>query len=143
MHIRNMLSIFGLVLAISILLPGLRADEANQATKVTFSQPVQIPGKTLPAGSYWIQLARIGDPGTVQIFSEKHDLIATLFTISRDRREPTDQVGFVLANQGEGKAEAIVGWFYSNSTQGHEFLYSKAERQEHAIDRKENVVAGN
>lgn len=143
MHIRKILSTLGLVLAIAILLPGVRADEANEATKVTFSQPVQIPGRILPAGSYWIQLAQIGDPGTVQIFNEKHDLIATLFTISRERQEPTEHVGFVLANQGEGKAEAIVGWFYSNRTQGHEFLYSKAERQEHARDKKETVIAGN
>ena len=67
MYIRKMISILGLALAIAIVLPVLRADEANQATKVTFSQPVQIPGKILPAGSYWIQLARIDDPGIVQI----------------------------------------------------------------------------
>ena len=142
MYIRKMLSILGLALAIAIVLPVLHADEANQAIKVTFSQPVQIPGKILPAGNYWIQLARTGDPGIVQIVSDQHEVVATLLTISRERQEPTDHSEFVLANQGDGKAEAIVAWFYPNRTEGHEFLYPKAERQELARGTKENVVAG-
>jgi len=142
MYIRKMLSILGLALAIAIVLPVLHADEANQAIKVTFSQPVQIPGKILPAGNYWIQLARTGDPGIVQIVSDQHEVVATLLTISRERQEPTDHSEFVLANQGDGKAEAIVAWFYPNRTEGHEFLYPKAERQEVVRGTKENVVAG-
>jgi hypothetical protein len=142
MYIRKMISILGLALAIAIVLPVLRADEANQATKVTFSQPVQIPGKILPAGSYWIQLARIGDPGIVQIVSDQHEVVATLLTISRERQKPTGQSEFVFAKQADGKAGAIVAWFYPNRTEGHEFLYPKAERQELARSTKENVVAG-
>ena len=78
MLIRKMFSILCLALATAILVPVLHADQANQATKVTFSQPVQIPGKVLPAGSYWIQMARNGAPDIVQIFTEQHELIATL-----------------------------------------------------------------
>ena len=142
MYIRKMISILGLALAIAIVSPVLRADEANQATKVTFSQPVQIPGKILPAGSYWIQLALTGDPGVVQIVSDQHEVVATLLTISRERQEPTGHSEFVFAKQSDGKADAIVAWFYPNRTEGHEFLYPKAERQELARGAKENVVAG-
>jgi hypothetical protein len=142
MLIRKVLSILCLALATAILVPVLHADQANQATKVTFSQPVQIPGKILPAGSYWIQLARTGDPDVVQIFSEQHELIATLFTITRERPEQTEPAAVVLANPGDGKAQAIVAWFYPNRTEGHEFLYPKVERQELARDTKQDVVAG-
>ena len=143
MHNRKMLSILGLLLAIAILSPVLRADEANQATKVTFSQPVQIPGKSLPAGTYWIQLLRtVGDTGIVQVFNEKHEFIATLFTVPRERQEPAGHSTFVLANRGEGKAEAIVAWFYPGRTDGHEFLYPKPERQELARVQTQTVVAG-
>jgi hypothetical protein len=143
MHIRKMLSILGLMFAAAIVLPALHADEINQATKVTFSQPVQVPGKTLPAGSYWIQLARtVSDPEIVQIFNEKYELVATLLTISRQRHEPTEHSAFVLANEGAGKGNAIVAWFYPGRTEGHEFLYSKSEQQELARDRKETLVAG-
>jgi len=142
MHIRKMLSIFCLALATAILVPVLHADEANQATNVTFSQPVQIPGKVLPAGSYWIQKARNGDPDVIQILTEQHEIIATLFTIRRERSKPTEQSEFVLANPGDGKTQSIVAWFYPNRTEGHEFLYPKVERQELARDTKQNVVAG-
>ena len=142
MLIRKMFSILCLALATAILVPVLHADQANQATKITFSQPVQIPGKVLPAGSYWIQMARNGAPDIVQIFTEQHELIATLFTITRERSKPTGPPAFVLANPGEGKAQAIVAWFYPNRTEGHEFLYPKAERQELARDTKQDVVAG-
>jgi hypothetical protein len=142
MIIRKMISILSLALAIAMVSPVLRADEANQATKVTFSQPVQIPGKILPAGTYWIQLARTGDPGIVQIVSDQHEVVATLLTISRERQEPTGHSEFVLAKPSDGKAEAIVAWFYPNRTEGHEFLYPKAEWQELARGTRENVVAG-
>jgi hypothetical protein len=142
MLIRKMLSILCLAFAAAILVPVLHADQANQATKVVFNKPVQIPGKILPAGSYWIQLARTGDPDVVQIFGEQHELIATLFTITRERSEPTEPAAVVLANPGDGKAQAIVAWFYPNRSEGHEFLYPKVERQELARDTKQNVVAG-
>jgi hypothetical protein len=45
-----------LVLGFLTALPAARADESNQATKVTFSQPIQIPGRVLPAGTYWFML---------------------------------------------------------------------------------------
>jgi len=142
MYLRKTLSIVVLALAIAIVLPVLRADEANQAIKVNFSQPVQIPGKILPTGTYWIQLAQTGAPDVVQIFSEQHELIATLFTISRERQDPTGPGAFVFAKPGDGKAQAIVAWFYPNRTEGHEFVYPETERQELARGTKLNVVAG-
>jgi len=142
MLIRKMLSILCLAFATAILVPVLHADQANQATKVTFNQPVQIPGKILPAGSYWIQMARNGDPDIVQIFTEQHELIASLFTITRERPETTAPAAVVVANPGDRKTQVIVAWFYPNRTEGHEFLYPKVERQKLARDTKQNVVAG-
>jgi hypothetical protein len=143
MHIRNLLSILGLMLAVAILSPVLSADEANQATKVTFSQPVQVPGKTLPAGTYWMQLAQNSNSkGIVQIFNENHEFVVTLFTIPRERQEATGQSAFVFANRDDGKPEAIVAWFYPGRTDGHEFLYPKPERQELAREKTQTVVAG-
>jgi hypothetical protein len=42
--------------SVIVVLPAARADQSNQATKVTFSQPVQILGRVLPAGTYWFEL---------------------------------------------------------------------------------------
>jgi hypothetical protein len=53
--VRNFVTILFL-LAFLVVLPAARADQSNQDTKVTFSQPVQIPGRVLPAGTYWFEL---------------------------------------------------------------------------------------
>ena len=45
------LALFGAMFA-----SGAKADDWNKKTKVTFSQPVEIPGQILPAGTYTIKL---------------------------------------------------------------------------------------
>ena len=41
----------------AILAPRMNADTRDQLTKVTFSQPIEIPGQVLPAGTYWFEVA--------------------------------------------------------------------------------------
>lgn len=57
MKLRRTLSILELMLALTITLPLVHADDWNQTTRFTSSQPVQIPGRVLPAGTYRFQLA--------------------------------------------------------------------------------------
>lgn len=142
MSIRFTSYILALMLALAVTLPALHADEANQSVKVTFSQPVQVPGKTLPAGTYWFERAGANDSELIRVFNADHEFIATLFAVSRERREITSHTAFIFAERGEGKAQAIVAWFYPGETLGHEFLYAKPERQELARDKHETVVAG-
>jgi hypothetical protein len=144
MSVRKAPYILGLLLtfAVMVMLPVLHADEINQATKVTFNQPVQVPRRTLPAGTYWFERAGTNDFELIRVYNSDHEFITTLFTASRQRRQATEHTAFVFANQGAGKAPAIVAWFYAGSTTGHEFLYARPERQELARDKKETVVAG-
>jgi len=143
MTIRRTSYILGLILALAVMLPVLHADEINQATKVTFSQPVEIPGKTLPAGTYWLDRGTAADAVIVRVFNaDRSRLIATLLTISREKKDVAAHSTFILADQGAGKPQALVAWFYPGNSIGHEFLYAKPERQELARDNKETVVAG-
>jgi hypothetical protein len=61
----------GLIIAFSLFFElAAHADEYNQATTFTFSQPIQIPGQVLPAGSYLFKLANSdSDRDIVQIFN--------------------------------------------------------------------------
>jgi|SRR5215469_9728116 len=142
MSIRITSYILGLMLALAVAVPVLHADETDQAVKVTFSQPIRLPGKTLPAGTYWFQRAGVNDPDLIRVSNADHEVIASFFTASRERREATSRTAFVLADQGAGKAPAIVAWFYPGETLGHEFLYAPPAGQEVARDKKETVVAG-
>ena len=63
------------------------ADEWDLSTKLTFSQPIQIPGKVLPAGTYLFKLADTNDRHTVQVFSSDRTVLnATLIANPTLRR---------------------------------------------------------
>ena len=119
------------------------ADMNDQATQITFSQPVQIPGQVLPAGTYWFLLANISEQqDVVQIYnSDRSKLYATLETASIERQEATDGTEVKLAEQESSKPDALVAWFYPGETIGHEFLYSKGQEKQLAQDTQQTVVA--
>src|SRR5258708_26439583 len=49
--------VVGLIIAFSLFSElAAHADESDQATTITFNQPIQIPGQVLPAGTYLFKL---------------------------------------------------------------------------------------
>src|SRR6187200_2157505 len=81
--------------------PGVRADQWDKKTILTFSGPVQIPGATLPAGSYVFKLADLsGNRHVVQVFDKAEKKIyATLLAIPNDRMEPSDEPVVMFAER--------------------------------------------
>jgi hypothetical protein len=144
MNTRKAISILGLLLAFTIILPVARADEYDQATKLTFSQSVQIPGRVLPAGTYWFVLAdtSIANRNIIHIFnSDRSTLYATVSTITADRAQPSDHTAITFAERQSTQPSAIVTWFYPGRQSGHEFVYPKSEEQELAQGKHQTVMA--
>ena len=135
--------ILGLIIAFALFFElAAHADLRDQATTTTFSEPIQIPGQILPAGTYVFRLAN-PDFGRdiVRIFnSDGTSLVATLQTIPTERREPTGDVAVTLAEQGAGKPDVLLTWFYPGLETGHEFVYSKQKEKELAQDRQDTIV---
>jgi hypothetical protein len=144
MNTRKTFITLGLVLASVIMLPVAHADERDQASKLTFSRSVQIPGRVLPAGTYWFVLANTtGNRNIVRIFnSDRSTLYATLLTITAERRQPIEHTAITFAERELMPTNAIVTWFYPGRNSGHEFVYSKSEKQELARAKHETVVTG-
>ena len=119
------------------------ADMTEQATRITFSQPVQIPGQVLPAGTYWFLLANISEQqDVVQIYnSDRSKLYATLETATIESQEATGHTVVKLAEQESSKPDALVAWFYPGETTGHEFLYPKDQEKQLSQDSQQTVVA--
>ena len=136
--------LIGLIIASALFFEvAAHADEYDLTTKLTFSQPVQIPGKVLPAGSYLFKLANMSDRHIVQVFnSDGMVLYATLMAIPTERREPTGDSVVTFAEQGNGQPEALLKWFYPGETTGNEFVYSKQVEQQLAQDRQQTVEVG-
>jgi hypothetical protein len=141
MKVRKTLSILGLMLTFTIMLPVVHADDWNQATRFTFNQPVQVPGHILPAGTYFFQL--VGDNHhLVQIFNEDRTAVAVLYSVSRERYDRRAEAAITLANRGGTHPQAIVAWFFVGETEGHEFLYPKQEEQELAHATQKTFPSG-
>ncbi len=87
MNTQKKLVVFATMLAFLIMLPVARASEQDQATKLTFSKAVQVPGRVLPAGTYWFTIVETNTtPNIVQIFNaDRSTLYATILTVNAER----------------------------------------------------------
>jgi hypothetical protein len=124
---RNLLTRFAVIgLAVSSLLPAVaRADEWNKETTLTFSAPVEVPGRVLPAGKYVFKLADSdSDRNIVQIFNaDQTRLITTILGIPDYQLEPASKTDVTFQERSAGAPEAIHSWFYPGDNAGVDFLY--------------------
>jgi len=138
---KALIVISGIVLTIALtFVPKARASEQDQATQLTFSQPIQIPGhEVLPAGTYWFIVPdNINMPNLVQIWNaDRSKLIATVLTNSVDRQNSTTNTELVMAQSETHQPDALVNWFYPDDTIGHQFLYFG--KQQRTIDSEPKV----
>jgi hypothetical protein len=106
-----------------------KADDFDQKTTFTFSGPVEIPGKVLPAGTYVFKLVeQEGDRDVVQVLNKRENRVfGTFLTISDSRMNPTGKPVITFDERAAGSPEAIKGWFYPGDNYGHEFVYPKAK----------------
>src|SRR5262245_66558079 len=98
------------LVVLSVFAINARADAYHRAT-VTFSQPVEIPGKVLPQGKYMFEvidpgahLVRITDVAGTHIY-------ATLFTVPEYRVKTPEEAIFTFEEREHGAPEAIHSWF--------------------------------
>ena len=128
----------------AMCVPGVRADEWDKKTILTFSGPVQIPGATLPAGSYMFKLADTGDRHVVQVFDKDgKKIIKTLMTIPNQRLAATDKPVVMFSERPAGSPVAVKVWFYPGERIGNEFIYPKRQAMRIAKETHQRVLATN
>jgi hypothetical protein len=129
----------------TLLAPGVRADEWNKKTILTFSGPVQIPGATLPAGSYVFKLADIpGNRHVVQVFDkDEKKLFTTMLAVPNQRMEPSDKPIVLFSERASGSPQAVKVWYYPGETIGNEFVYPKSQAMRIAKASHTRVLAVN
>ena len=135
----------GLVIAFALFFElAAHADESDEATFMSFSAPVQIPGHVLSAGTYLFELADHGsEPNVVQVFSsDRTVLYGTFLTIATERPDPKGDSTVTLAEPESGGTPVLVKWFYPGREIGNEFVYSKQTEKRIARDSQHTIVAG-
>lgn len=114
---------------LTVLLPnGASADAWNKATKITFSEPVEVSGTVLESGTYWFQLMNSdSNRHIVQIWNADHSkLINTILAIPNYQLTPKGDTVMKFDERPVGTPEAIKAWFYPGDNYGQEFVYPKA-----------------
>jgi hypothetical protein len=119
-------------LAALTLLPAAKADQRNQKTVLTFSDPVEIPGQILPAGTYVFKLADShSHRNIVQVFDrDQTHVFGTFIAIPDYRLHPSDKTIIRFDERPQGEPQAIKAWFYPGRNYGHEFVYPKSKALE-------------
>jgi hypothetical protein len=120
---------FCLVVLCAMVAPStLKADDWDQATKLTFSEPVEVPGQVLPAGTYWFTLANTDTyRHIVQIWNaDRTHLLTTVVAIPDYRTQPKGVTVVRFEERRSGQPEAIRSWFYPGASFGAQFVYPKS-----------------
>jgi hypothetical protein len=118
-----------LVMALSVCWPApARAQDFNplEKTYLTFSNSVELPGMTLPSGTYTFKLADTPGRNVVQVMSRDEKTIHGQFLfVQAQRRDATSDTVVMFHETAEGATPAVQYWFYPGESIGKEFVYPK------------------
>ena len=135
---------FCLALLFALAAPSnVLADEWNKATKLTFTEPVEVPGMALPAGTYWFTLADSdSDRNIVQVWdADRMHLVTTILAIPDYRLQPRNKTVINFSERPSGSPEAIHAWFYPGDNYGEEFVYPKTRATQLAKQTNRPVLS--
>lgn len=128
--LRKSLLVVCAVAFLSALVPGTATAQDNnwnQRTYFTFSGPVELPGKTLPAGTYLFRI--VDSPSNrhvIQVFDkDEKEIHATILAIPTQRDKPSDEPEVRFMETAANQPAAIRMWWFPGRTIGHEFIYPK------------------
>jgi hypothetical protein len=116
----------GVVLLGVIATSGASATfDTRHATHFTFSRSVQLPGITLPAGTYVFEIANTGGGSVVLVRSRDRSRLHA-FKLTRPIYRPASRNLDAMITFGEAPAgipPAVKAWYPQSETTGREFLY--------------------
>jgi hypothetical protein len=106
------------------------AQPLDQRTEFTFNQPVEMPGVTLPPGTY---IFRFVDATSgrkvmqVQAKDASSKNYGMFMTISAQRPRAADDAELRFLETPAGQPAAVKTWWYPGNTIGREFIYPKSQ----------------
>ena len=122
----------GALLTVAAAVQGLRAEGMNEKAIFTFSGPVQIPGRVLPAGTYVFRPLALYSHTVVILNANESKAIATEFTVPVTASHASAKGQVQIEERAGSKIEAIRSIFVPNSLTGYEFVYSGEAAQHNA-----------
>jgi hypothetical protein len=129
-----------LLAALTLATTGLFAALDDQKTRISISQPLEIPGKILTPGDYTLELAGgATNNSAVVVRTADNQTVASLMTIETKRDDAVGQSEFTFYETPGDEAPALRSWFYPGRSYGHEFIYPESRSKELARDSRRFV----
>jgi len=102
----------------------------NERTIMTFSNTVEMPGVTLPAGTYVFRLADTPTRNVVQVLSgDEKDILGQWTFVQAERPRVSEDTVVMFRETPEGTMPAVQYWYYPGERIGKEFIYPKDQAQ--------------
>src|SRR3981081_4719292 len=106
------------------VVPASRGGETDKKTIVTINDPIQVPGKVLPAGTYVFKVLDPNERTVVEIYNADETHLVTMVNgIPDSRPQTTDKAILQLEPQEPGQPEALKALFYHGDNAGVAFVY--------------------
>src|SRR5688500_6451443 len=115
----------------------------DSRTEFTFNQPVELPGVTLPPGTYIVRFVD-GTTGRkvmqVQAKDASNKTYGMFLTINAQRPRPSDDAELRFLETPAGQPAAVKTWWYPGNTIGREFIYPKSQARRLAKATNQTVL---
>ena len=135
-----------LVLAVfAVLVSGVAAQQTNtsERTFLTFSNTVEMPGVTLPAGTYVFKLADTGSRNVVQVWNEQENqMLGQWLFVQAERPEVSEENVVMFRETPAGSTPAVQYWYFPGEKVGKEFIYPKDQAMKIAAATGSRVLTG-
>jgi hypothetical protein len=142
-YVRQALAVSFVAVCGLAFVPQMKADEWNKKTAVTFSEPVELPGLALGAGTYTFKLMDSNaNRNVVQVFNnDETQLLGTFLAIPDYRLKPHSRTVIQFEERPAGTPPAIMAWFYPGDEYGQQLVYPHQRAMELAKQNRQNVLS--
>jgi hypothetical protein len=141
---KNSLRLGPFLFVLALLFAGTfvaKSSVSDKLTIFTFSQPVELPGVSLPAGTYAFKvLDSLADRNIVQVWDkDQKKLYGTFLAIPDYTPNPSNKTIIKFSERTPGAPKAVKEWFYPGESMGWEFVYPKKRAMELAKASNQSV----
>ena len=136
----------GFAAAVLMTVPAAPADaqgNINRTTEFTFNQPVEVPGATLPPGTYIFRIMQSQSTRHVMQVTAKDSTnknYGHFITISVERPKPSEKAELRFLETPAGQPAGIRTWWYPGERTGREFVYPRAQATKLAKATNQDVL---
>ena len=118
------------------------AQDTRDRTFLTFSGAVEMPGVTLPAGTYVFKLADTPSRNVVEVWDrEEKNMVGHWLFVQADRPQVSQDTVVMFKETAAGQTPAIHYWYYPGERIGKEFVYPKDQAVKLAARSNERVLS--